>query len=212
MAELIKEYLEISCNGKKTTRDTEVLMNKLFSQYFDKLIHGVIRNNNYKFWLYAEIDDLFQEGRIAVLSSIHKNQWDPQRGTIFNFFSTVISKNLINFTRKQSKHTFENCDSDIGDIFNDSGISYTQDFTTSMIVDEAFKVLKIFFKGKVKFEQLTDLLKHYHDVNMGKRFVKKKFITFAKAHGFAPASVNNYFAYIKRMKLKKDIRQLLEME
>lgn len=212
MEVLIYMYLEESQNGEVQNKKTEIIMSNLFSNYFDKLIHGVIRNNNYKFWLYAELDDLFQEGRAAILSSIHKRQWDPKRGSIFNFFSTVVSKNLINFTRKQSRHQFDNIDADIGDVFNDEGIKYNQNFDDILILDEAFKALDIFFSGKPKFQSLTVLLKHYYELNSGKRFIKKKFIAFAKAHNHSPASVNNYFSYIKRLKLKKEIREMLEME
>jgi len=212
MERLIYEYVDVSNCGEIQNARTERIMSKLFGNYFDKLVNGVIRNNTFKFWLYAEIDDLFQEGRLAILSSINKRQWDPKRGTIFNFFSTVVQKNLINFTRKQSKVTFHGVDADINDIFNDESIKYTQNFDNNIVLDEMFKMLKTFFKGKQKFEQLTDLLLHYHNLNLGKRFIKKKFISFAKAYGFSPASVNNYFAYIKRLKLKKEIRHLLEME
>lgn len=212
MERLIYEYTDVSNCGTLQTARSERIMSNLFSNYFDKLVQGVIRNNTYKFWLYAEIDDLFQEGRLAILASLHKKQWDPKRGSIFNFFSTVVSKNLINFTRKQSKSAFHGVDTDINDIFNDESIKYTQNFDNGIVLEETFRMLKAFFKGKPKFEQLTDLLLHYHGLNLGKRFIKKKFIAFAKAYGFSPASVNNYFAYIKRLKLKKEIRHLLEIE
>jgi len=100
----------------------------------------------------------------------------------------------------------------INDIFNNECVQYNQNFNNFLVLDEAFDALREFFQGKTKFVQLTNLLYHYYDINSGKKFVKKKFIAFAKAHNFSPASVNNFFSYTKRLKLKKEIKHLLEVD
>jgi len=187
-------------------------MTVLFAQYFDKLIYGMIYNQKYRFWRFGDIDELFQEGRLAIISSIHKKQFNPDRGSIFNFFSTVVAKNLMNYTKKQNKYLYRNIGIDINDVFNNQNVKYYQNFNDNLMVDDAFEALKKFFEGKKKFEELTDLLYHYYQIHSGKDFVKKKFIAFAKAHNYSPASVNNFFSYAKKLSLKKEIKVLLEME
>jgi len=209
---LINEYMEESQCGECRTRKSDFIMNKLYTKHLDKLINGVIFNSGYKFWRFGELDDLLQEGRMAILLSIHKQQWDRARGTIFNFFSTVVSKNLMNYTKRLNRKIYEQVTTDVNEIYNDSNIKYNQNFDKNFIIEEAFAALREYFSGKHKFEQLTELLYHHYHLNMGGRFVKKKFIAHAKAYNFSPASVNNYFAYIKRMKLKKEIKNLLDID
>lgn len=211
MVLLINEYMALSNNGNDINFKSNKIMRILFVLYFDKLIMGMIYSPKYNFWKFAEIDDLLQEGRMAVLSSIHKQQWIEERGTIFNFYSSVISKNLINFTKKNNKK-WNNLDLDINDVYNDLGIQYHQDYHKAFLIEEAFIFLKHCFSGKQKFENLTDLLYHYYTITEGKKFIKKDFISFAKAYNFSPASVNNYFSYLKRLKSKKELKQILDME
>lgn len=209
---LINEYMVESNNGECQTRKSNFIMNKLYTKHLDKLINGVIFNSNYRFWRFGEIEDLLQEGRTAILLSIHKRQWDKARGTIFNFFSTVVSKNLMNYTKRLNRKIYEQVTTDITEIYSDANVRYHQNFDKDFIIEETFNALREYFSGKHKFEQLTELLYHYYHINVGGRFVKKKFIAHAKAYNFSPASVNNYFAYIKRMKLKKEIKHLLDIE
>ncbi len=210
--QLLTEYLEESQFGTRQTPRTERLMTILFTEYFDKIINGIIFNQQYRFWRFSEMDDLCQEARAAIMASIHKQQFDPARGNIFNFFSTVVSKNLMNYTKKQNRYLFNNIGIDINDVFNNENVQYYQNYNDFIILEDTFKAMRHFFSGKDKFVQLTNLLEHYYILNTGKKFVKKKFISFAKAHNFSPASVNNFFSYCKKMKLKKEVRYLLEVE
>lgn len=209
--ERIMEYLKETKNGSISTKRSNIIITELFKKYFDKLIMGVIFNSMYNFWRFAELNDLLQEGRLAILLSIHNNQFDKKRGTIFNFFSTVVARNLINYTKKMNKKIYENTTLEITNIYNDDNLYYFQKYEDSFIVDEAFGFLKEYFKGKKKFEQLTDLLYKYYILHQSKKFVKKDFIAYAKAHNYSPANVNNYFSYLKRLKTKKPIKVLLEI-
>lgn len=212
MIRLMLEYQEISDCGKKITHRSNMLMNKFFKNYADLIIMGVIFSNTYKFWRFAEVDDLVQEGRMALISSIHKKQWDPERGTIFNFFTTVVAWNLMNYTTKHNK--FEECSTDIDILFNNKDMTFHQNFDKIFLMKDVFKQLKLFFKGKPKFVKLTKLLEHYFYDNRGKRFVKRKFIEFAKAYNFSPAITNTFFSYCKRCKYirKEEMQELLNFE
>lgn len=210
--ELINEYITLSNGGEIANKQTEHIMSVLFIDYFDKMINGVIFNQQYRFWRYAEIDDLIQEARTSIITSIHKKQFNRSRGNVFNFFSTVVSKNLMNYTKKQNRYLFNNVSSDINEIFNNENVQYTQNYTDFLIIEEAFRAMRKFFDGKDKFVALVNLLQHYYELNTGKKFVKKKFIAFAKAHNFSPASVNIFFAYSKKMKFKKEIKILLDLD
>ena len=76
---------------------------------------------------------------------------------------------------------------------------------------EIFKALKLFFRGKKKFEKLTELLEHYYNTNMGQRFIKKKFIAFTKMYNFSPAITNTFFAYCQRALVQsKEIQELFK--
>lgn len=205
---LMNKYIELNQGGANKTRETDIIIEKFF-RYVDPLILGVIYTPKYKFWRFAEIDDLVQEARIALLISINKQQWDPARGTIFNFFTTVISRNLINFTRKHKKKA--ESDTDIDTLYNNEDIKYNQDFDKEFIMNDIFKELRNFFSGKKKFLELTELLEIYYNDNLGKKFIKKQFIEFAKAYNFSPAITNTFFAYMKKLTYShnEDIQELL---
>lgn len=199
-------YQEKSEYGQIKNIHTDRIIEQFF-RYADLIINGVI--HAYKFWVYAEMDDLKQEARMALIISINKQQWDAEKGNIFNFFTTVVSRNLINYTRKRYKK--EEKDIDIDLLYNNISMKYTQDFDKTFIMNDIFSELRKFFKGKHKFIELTKLLEHYYYDNLGKKFVKKHFIEFAKAYNFSPAITNTFFASIKKMNYLKDegVKELL---
>lgn len=184
-------------------------MKNLFVNYIDKIIMGIIFARVYSFWRYAEMDDLIQEGRMALITSIHKQQWDPKKGSIFNFFSTVVSKNLMNFTTKQNRNMRYKSNTDISKLYNNNNLIYKQDMDKSMILNDVMGMLLRFFEGKKKFEDLTILLMQYFNINSGKRFIKKHFIQYARGHNYSPAMVNTFFNYLKRFGRKKHVQELL---
>lgn len=202
MIKLMIKYIEESNCGEVTNHKTNMLMDVFFSKYADHLVKGVIHMPTYKFWNYAEVDDLLQEGRMALIQSIHKNQWDPNRGNIFNFFTTVIVRSLINYTRKYNKR--EESDADIDVIYNNSDMKYYQDYESQFLLQDIFREIKKYFKGKIKFIKLTELLEHYYNDNFGKKFIKKHFIEYAKAYNFSPAITNTFFAFVKNLIYSKD--------
>lgn len=187
-------------------------MNKFFTQYADLIIKGVIYMPQHKFWQRAELDDLIQEARTALIISIHKNQWKKEKGNIFNFFTTVIVRSLINFTRRNNR--FQETDADIDALYNNESMKYYYNYEKQFIMQDIFKELKQFFYGKKKFIILTKLLEHYYYDHVGNKFVKKEFIEFARAHNLSPAITNTFFAYLKRIVHHKDqnIQELLKDE
>lgn len=206
MAYLINEYHTSQSEHKK-----ERVLNDLFVNYVDKIISGIIFSGQYNFWKYAELDDLIQEGRMAILISVQKKQWDPERGTIFNFFSTVVSRNLTNFTNKQNKNHDKKSDIEIDKIFNNPFFTYRHNYNRNFIMEDFFGVLERNFRGKKKFEHLTELLKHFYHNNMNKKFVKKRFIEFAAAYNYSPTLVNTFFSHIQRLTyLDKEAKHLIE--
>ena len=209
MAELILAYMKETKNGMAPTRKSDHIMDNLYVNYVDKIIIGIIFTPAYSFWRYAEMEDLIQEGRMAILSSIHKNQWDAAKGTIFNFFSTVVSKNLMNYTTKQNRNMRHKSNTDITKLFNNDNLAYNHDMDKAMVMNDVIDMLLKFFEGKKKLEGLTILLMQYHNVNSGKRFIKKQFIQFAKGHNYSPAMVNTFFNYLKRFGRLQHMRELL---
>lgn len=212
MIALMEEYQNISDCGKNRSIKSDLIMNKFFKEYADLIIMGVIFAPTYRFWRFAEIDDLLQEARMALIASIHKKQWDPERGSIFNFFTTVIARNLMNYTSKHNR--FPESDVDIDILFNNDDVQFTQDYDKIFLIHDVFKHLRDFFSGKPKFVRLTELLEHYYYDNMGKRFIKKRFIEFAKAYNFSPAITNTFFSHCKKCRTigYNEIQQLLYFE
>lgn len=202
----MQEYIEITEGGNIISRRSDYLMNIFFKKYIDNIINGIIFSKRYSFWQYAELDDLIQEARIAIINSIHKQQWKREKGSIFNFFSTVIARNLMNFTTKHNKNYSTIINIDITEMFN---LYYNQNYDKNFIIDDLHKILLEYFSGKKKFEELTNLLIEYYKMNLGKKFIKKHFIDFAKMYNYSPAIINTFFDLIKRLSNKKEIKELL---
>jgi len=206
MIKLMEEYILITDSGKNITRRSNYIMNIFYKKYIDNIINGIIFSQRYRFWQYAELDDLIQEGRIAIINSIHKQQWKREKGSIFNFFSTVVARNLMNFTTKQNKNIYSIVNMDIAEMFN---LYYNQNYDKNFLIDDLQRLLLVYFKGKKKFEELTELLIQYYKINLGKKFIKKHFIDFAKMYNYSPAIINTFFDLIKRLSSKKEIKELL---
>lgn len=202
----MQEYIEITEGGNIISRRSDYLMNIFFKKYIDNIINGIIFSKRYNFWQYAELDDLIQEARIAIINSIHKQQWKREKGSIFNFFSTVVARNLMNFTTKHNKNYSIIINIDITEMFN---LHYNQNYDKNFIIDDLHKILLEYFSGKKKFEELTNLLIEYYKMNLGKKFIKKHFIDFAKMYNYSPAIINTFFDLIKRLSNKKEIKELL---
>ena len=90
MYNLMNSYLQLSKNGTVTNKHADILAHRLFSQYVDKMIMGMINSRKYVFWLYPDPDELFQEARIAVLSSIWSNIIRPLNFLTVSFFGFPI--------------------------------------------------------------------------------------------------------------------------
>jgi len=206
MIKIMQEYIEITEGGNIISRRSDYLMNIFFKKYIDNIINGIIFSKRYSFWQYAELDDLIQEARIAIINSIHKQQWKREKGSIFNFFSTVVARNLMNFTTKHNKNYSTIINIDITEMFN---LYYNQNYDKNFIIDDLHKILLEYFSGKKKFEELTNLLIEYYKMNLGKKFIKKHFIDFAKMYNYSPAIINTFFDLIKRLSNKKEIKELL---
>lgn len=206
MIKIMQEYIEITEGGNIISRRSDYLMNIFFKKYIDNIINGIIFSKRYNFWQYAELDDLIQEARIAIINSIHKQQWKREKGSIFNFFSTVVARNLMNFTTKHNKNYSIIINIDITEMFN---LYYNQNYDKNFIIDDLHKILLEYFSGKKKFEELTNLLIEYYKMNLGKKFIKKHFINFAKMYNYSPAIINTFFDLIKRLSNKKEIKELL---
>lgn len=208
MINLINEYLVITKGGKEISKKSNQLMNNFFT-YADKIILGII--NAYRFTRFAERDDLIQEARMAIILSIHKQQFKPAKGTIFNFISVVSSRNLINYTTKLNRNYTKKSNADIDIFYNNESLTFYQDFDKNFLLEDTFAILLEYFQGKPRLIKLTELLIEYFETHRSSRFVKKHFINFAKGHNFSSAMVNTFFEMIARAKNKKEILDFIQM-
>ena len=209
MISLINDFNIETNNGEKITRKSDAIMNNLYVNYIDKIILGIIFTPQYSFWRFAENEDLIQEARTAVYMSILKKQFDTKRGGPFNFFSTVVSNTLKNFTQKHNRNFSFKSDTDISKLYNNSSLTYNQNLDKNIILNDVIGLLIIFFNNKPKFQNLTILLAQYIQVNSSGKFIKKHFINYAKGHNFSPAIVNTFFSYLKRFAIHQQIQELL---
>ena len=113
-----------------------------------------------------------------------------------------------NFT-PDVQYNQQTANTDITKLFNNDNLSYNHDMDKAMVMNDVIDMLLKFFEGKKKLEGLTILLMQYHNVNSGKRFIKKQFIQFAKGHNYSPAMVNTFFNYLKRFGRLQHMRELL---
>jgi len=198
MVEIIEEFLKETNNGENPTRKGDILMNELFSKYVDKIINGIIYQ--YSYYQYAEVDDLFNEARMHIYKAILKNTWDPKKGaSIFSFFSTVVSNNLLTYTLKQSKNKKHLSDKDLDFIYENENFAFNEDFENENAFKDVFNIIKKNFKNKPKFIDITDLLELYCTQNTHKKFVKRDFIAFSKGYTYSPSLINTYFSFIKNV-------------
>lgn len=206
----IEEYSLIKdSEDPKDIDKCQRLLTVLFSK-MDLIIKGMISSPAYNFWKYAEYDDLFQEARLAILVSLKKDQYSSEKGTVFNFFSTVVANNLKNYTTSTNKRKKDFVFQELSQV-NNSFMMYDQNYDKSLIVDETFTVLKRFFAGKQKFIEIIDLLARYYEINKGTRFVKKDFIQYANAFGYSAALVNTFFNMCVRLRHQTQNQNLKQL-
>ncbi len=199
MVEQIQEYTRIKDSDDPKDK---IRCNRILTSFFSKmdlLIKGMISSPSYNFWKLAEYDDLFQEGRMAVLISLQKEQYSEEKGSIFSFFSAVVANNLKNYTTSVNKKKKDFVFQEMTQINNPSMI-YEQNYEKALIVSETFNILKEFFAGKQKFIEIIDLLERYYEINKSSRFIKKDFIQYANAFGYSSALVNTFFNMCARIK------------
>ena len=178
-----------------------------FFKHADKIITAIIFV--YKFTNYAEFDDLMQEARIALLTAINKNQFDQTKGSLFNFVSMVTSRNLINFTKKNTRYLKKNFPVDLDTIFNNNSLTYVQDFEKELMLDDLLKILLFYFEGKEKFEELSYLLIEFYRTHRSTKFIKKHFVAFAKAYNYSPSIINTFLSMIKRSVYTYEVKEFL---
>lgn len=208
MVELIDEYLALTNDGTKSNPKADRIMNKFFTDYADKIIKGIIHSPLYRYYQFGEMDDLINEGRMHIYSSIIKRQWNPEKGaTIFSFLSTVVSKNLLTYTLKQNKDRNHKSDQEIETIFNNEGLYFNENFDLPFMMKGIFTEMKNHFGEKEKMVELTNLLEQYYETKIyseGRKFIKKDFIEYAKARAFSPSLVNTFFSRIKKIYVLRD--------
>lgn len=227
MQAMIAEYIRITESGQKPSQKGQMIMNKLYTNYIDRIISGVIYNKKYGYYRFAEIDDLMSEGRIAIYDSLMKQQWKewiPKKdengviilnaegnpvmvrgASIFSFLSTVVSKNLLSFTFNMNKDRNFRAYQEIETLFDNDNMKFNEYHDEKLLIPEIFKELKNYFKDRQKLYKLACLLETYFYQIGGVKFVKKDFIEYAKAHTFSPSLINSFFTYLKNIKAIKFI-------
>lgn len=199
MALLISFFLKESDNGKVSTPKSNRIMNLLYEKFIDKIIQGVIYSPRFKFYNFYDPDDLFQVGRIEIYKSIIKQQWNPLKGSIFNFFTTVLKKNLTWYTMNHSRKKSRMLEVEITEV-NDSNLMTYEDFDQAFFLDSVFDEMKRFFKGRDNMHRLCLIFIEYYNFNRGKKFVKKEFIEYANTYAFSSSFCHSFFNNLKKIK------------
>lgn len=206
MAQILYDFwAAMDQNREGTMSDTlfEAKKNRLLNEFYkftDKIIVGVINSPQYAYYRYAEMDDLVNYARMKIYESILARQWKAERGNIFNFFTTVAARNLRSFTMNITKKKRRMVSLDMTAAINDSRFIYQQDFDKNINVDFAFNEMESFFEDKKKLLKLLEVFKEYYSMNVGKKFIKKNFIEYAKSYCFSRSFVNTFFNYCKKIK------------
>jgi hypothetical protein len=212
MEELMLQFLQESDVGKNMTRKAERIMSKFYTKYVDKIINGVIFSPKFKLYSFGDPEDLFQVGRIEVYKSIIKQQWIPERGSIFNFITTVVKKNLTWHTINQSKKSNRMSDLEFEKIINSNDFSYLEHNDNFFLMQYIFDEIDAFFLGKSKMEKLSKIFIEYWKINNGKKFIKKNFIEYASTYTFSPSLCHAFFSNLKKIQSVKKIINQIEQE
>lgn len=227
MLAMVKQFLDLMEEGKSQTPKAQMIMTRLFTNYLDRIISGVIYNKKYSYYRWAEIDDLMNEGRLAIYDSLIKRQWKefiPKKGddgvvliddegnpimikgaSFFSFLSTVVSNNLLSYTVNLNKRRKFVAYQEIETLYDNENMKFNEHHDETLLIPEVFKELKKHFKDRQKLHKLACLLEDYFYHIGGVKFVKKDFIEYAKAHTFSPSLINTFFTYLKNIKSIKYI-------
>lgn len=205
MVDLIEEFYKESKDGTEPNYKSNKIMDVLFTKYVNKIINGTIRT--YKFHHYhPDIDELENEAREHVYKAILKKSWNPEKGAnIFSFFTTVIARNLKNFTKKNSKKSRNLVFMDyetLSTVSDEKNLLYTPDSDYTMVFEYVFEETIRYFEDseKQRFIRLANLFKDFFYTHTGEKFRKKDFIDYAKSDGFSPSTCNLFFETIKKNK------------
>ena len=201
MLQLIDQFMIESKDGTQKTFKSDLIMNRLFIDYFDKIIIGIINSPQYKYYNFYEVDDLKNVARMKIYESIIKKQYKKEIASPFNFYSTVVSNNLFSFTTRESnKRKHINDFVEIEKIFNDSTPTYHEDFDKKFLFEFIFEEIDKFFQEKPRFLELAQIFKEYFENNQGRKFIKKDFIEYARTFTFSDSFCNNFFICCKKIK------------
>ena len=208
MADLLKKFLEETDHGKNMTPKGERIINRLFTKYIDKIVHGVIYSPRFRLYSFGDPDDLFQVGRIEAYKALVKGQWNEERGTIFTFLTTVIKRNITWHTRykneKEGRFKYAS-EFEFDNLANDEKYTHMENHDKQFLMDYVFEEIRIFFSQKTKMERLADIFIEYWKINDGKKFVKKDFIEYASTYTFSPSLCHSFFNNLKKIKSIKKI-------
>lgn len=205
MVDLIEEFYVESKDGTIQTRRSNQIMDILFTKYVNKIINGTIRTYGFQKF-HPDIDELENEAREHVYKAILKKSWNPEKGAnIFSFFTTVIARNLKNFTKKlnkKSRHLIFMDYETLSSVSDEGNLLYLPDHDYDMVFDYVFKETLRYFEdsGKARFIRLANLFKDFFYTHTGEKFRKKDFIDYAKSDGFSPSTCNLFFETIKKNK------------
>lgn len=80
-------------------RRNEAIENELINQ-IQKIVIAII--NQYRYYLFEDIEDLKQEGLKACYTNFLK--FSPEKGSAFNYFSIIVKIHLLNYTDRRKRH------------------------------------------------------------------------------------------------------------
>lgn len=206
MYNLMNQYLALSKEGTVQNPHSDAVARILFGKYVDKIIHGVIYSRKKSFYANGDPDELFQEARIAVLKSIHKRQWDPLKGTIFTFFTTVVIRNLKTYTtRTNKKRSGGKGEVDIELLRNAIALSYDAKLDAAMLLADLGTLMDTYFAKHRRFHDLFTLMLEYFCERRGERFTKREFCLYAADFGYRSRFVNTFFTILKNSRCNSRI-------
>lgn len=208
MQEKIDKFYELLDSGIEKNHETDRIMSDLYKE-FDKLILGVIRAPMYKFFQYGvEEDELIAEARYQIYLSIIKKQWDPARGaSLFSFYSTVVARNLRNYTKTFNRKKNRNMSTPIEEMYNEDVLHWNADFEHEFIRQYIFDEIENYFleNEKSNFSKLAQIFREYFTNNKHIKFKKKNFIAYANSFGFSQSFCNTFFDNLKKIKNLKNV-------
>jgi hypothetical protein len=158
----------------------------------EKIVKAIIQV--YRYYIFEPYDDCLQHGLMNCYTNYIK--YTPEKGTVFNFFSIISKRSLLNYTSRRQKHRNHSDIADQMDLYSKEIPDL--DFFLDEMKTNLIEIINKNYLGKQreKFIKITIILHDY--MYKTKKFISKTdFYSWCRSYGLRGIDIREF---IKEMK------------